>query len=133
MRLDLATEWRARRWRRLLNLIEQLPRDSRYVEAISLDEKLAERLVGRPEPERAPKRRLADWSVQVELLTAILNRLGELTQAVAALGGAKPRKLPQAPHPQTAMDRVRNRKRFEKHHSLVSRVLPARRPQDDQQ
>lgn len=132
MRLDLATEWRSRRWRRLLNIIDQLPRDSRYVEAMSLDEQLAERLLDRPTDRKPPRRRLSDWSVQVELLTAILDRLGELTQAIAALGGAKPKKVPSAPVPATAMDRLRNRKRFEKHHSLVSRVLPPRQSPTDQ-
>jgi hypothetical protein len=128
MRLDLAAEWRSRRWRRLLNVIDQLPRDSRYVEAMAMDEQLAERLADRPQPQAKAKRRMADWSVQVELLTAILARLGEVTQAIAALGGAKPRKLPPVPVPQTAMDRIRNRKRFEKHHALVARVM--RRPAD---
>lgn len=126
-RLDLATEWRSRRWRRLLNIIDQLPRNSRYVEAMTQDEQLALRMAGLPEnPDPGPKRRMSDWSVPVELLTAILNRLGELTQAVAALGGAKPRKVPPAPVPQTALDRVRNRQRFDKHKALAARVL--RRP-----
>jgi hypothetical protein len=122
--LDLATEWRSRRWRRLLGIIDQLPRDSRYVEAVTQDEQLAERWADRKEKsDTGPKRRMADWSVQVELLTAILNRLGEATQAIAALGGAKPRKVPPAPVPTTAMDRIRNRKRFEKHKALAARVL----------
>lgn len=126
MRLDLAAEWRSRRWRRLLNVIDQLPRDSRYVEAMAMDEQLAERMADRPQPKGPTRRRMSDWSVQVELLTSILARLGEMTQAIAALGGAKPRKVPPPPLPQTAMDRVRNRKRFEKHHALVARVLPGR-------
>jgi hypothetical protein len=97
------------------------------MEAMSQDEKLAEQLAARPEPGNRPAtRRMSDWSATVELLTAILNRLGELTQAVAALGGAKPRTVPSAPVPATAIDRVRNRKRFERHNTLAARVL--RRP-----
>jgi hypothetical protein len=129
MRLDLATEWRRRRWRRLLNIIDRLPRDSAYFEALTEDEELANRMASAPEPEkRKPHRRMADWSPTVEILTAILDRLAELTQAVAALGGAKPRRLPRAPHPVTAIERVRSRRRQQHHESLVSRVLPNRRP-----
>ncbi len=72
---------------------------------------------------------MADWSPTVEILTAILDRLAELTQATAALGGAKPRRLPRAPHPVTAVDRVRERRRVQKHESTVARVLPHKRQQ----
>ncbi len=94
------------------------------------DEKLAEMLADRPKSEKAATRRLADWSPQVELLSAILNRLGEVAQAVAALGGAKPKKVPPAPYPVTALDRVRSRKRFQRHSALAARVL-RRPPQQD--
>lgn len=92
------------------------------------DDELADRILraqrGQPqEKTKPPRRRLSDWSPTVEMLTAILDRLGELTQAVAALGGAKPRKVPRAPYPQTAFDRARNRRRVENHQTLVSRVL----------
>lgn len=122
--MDLAAEWRSRRWRRLLNIIDHLPRDSAYFEALTEDVDLAERIASRPEPKSsAPKRRMTDWSPTVELLSAVVDRLAELTQAVASLGGAKPRKLPCAPRPVTAMERVRNRKRYEKHRALTERVL----------
>lgn len=97
---------------------------------MSQDEKLAEMLADRPKSDKAPTRRMSDWSPQVELLTAILNRLGEVAQAIAALGGAKPKKVPSAPYPVTALDRVRSRKRFQRHHALSARIL--RRPQQQQ-
>lgn len=127
-RLDLATEWRSRRWRRLLNLIDRLPRNSLFFEAISNDERLADQLAasaGDDKPAK-PTRRMADWSPTVEILTSILNRLGELTQAVAALGGAKPRKVQHAPYPVTAIEAARRRRREARHRMLVSRVLPKR-------
>lgn len=122
--MDLAKEWQSRRWRRLLNIIDRLPRHSAYFEALCDDEEMAEHLARQPESKSQPRRRMSEWSATVELLTAVLNRLSELIQAVAALGGAKPRKVPSAPYPVTALDRVRNRKRLEKHRSLVARVLP---------
>jgi hypothetical protein len=125
MRLDLATEWRSRRWRRLLNVIDRLPRDSAFMEAMSDDDELADRMLRQRDDSKppTPRRRMSDWSPTVEVLTAILDRLGELTQTVAALGGAKPGKLPRAPYPITAFDRARHRRRVESHKSLVSRVL----------
>jgi hypothetical protein len=126
MRLELAVEWRARRWRRLLDIIDQLPRDSRYVEAVSQDEELAESLLEHSpaEPNGKPERRLSEWSATVELLTSILNRLGEVTQALAALGGAKPRKIQPAPVPTTMIEKLRKRRRERNHRALVARVLP---------
>ncbi len=97
------------------------------------DDALADRLARLPQAqgkESKPVRRMSDWSVTVELLSSILNRLGELTQAVAALGGAKPHKITPAPVPQTAMDRARNRRRFDNHRRLVARVLPQKRTND---
>jgi hypothetical protein len=125
MRLDLATEWRSRRWRRLLNIIEHLPRTSAYREAVAQDEDLARHMLSKaPLEESKPIRRMSDWSAEVELLTAVLDRLGEVVQAVAALGGAKPKKVPAAPRPVTAYERVHRRRRSERHRSLVARVLP---------
>jgi hypothetical protein len=70
---------------------------------------------------------MSEWSPVVELLTLLANRLGELTQVVAALGGAKPGRVPPLPAPVTALDRVRHRVRRRKHAALVARVLPHRR------
>ncbi len=130
MRLDLATEWRSRRWRRLLNIIDRLPRDSAYMEAVADDEEVAEQMLRRRDSgeDKQPRRRLSDWSPTVEILTTIVDRIGELTQVAAALGGARPSKLPRGPYPVTAFDRVRNRRRVDNHRSLVSRVLPATDP-----
>lgn len=125
MRLDLATEWRSRRWRRLLSLIDRLPRDSAYVEALSNDEEFAALFPADDTPGQ-PVRRMADWSPAVEMLTVIVDRLGEVVQAIAALGGVKPRKLPRAPRPVTAAERLAARRRREGHQSLVARVLPNR-------
>lgn len=127
-RLDLATEWRRRRWRRLLNIIDNLPRESRFFEARANDEHVIEAMLaaeGQSAPDKTPPtRRMADWSAEVELLTTAVNRLGEIAQGIAVLGGAKPGKVPPAPQPTTAYEKVRTRMRSRKHESLVSRLLP---------
>lgn len=94
------------------------------MEALADDEEVAEQMLRRDRGgDSRPRRRMSDWSPAVEILTGILDRVGELTQAVAALGGAKPSKLPRAPYPVTAYDRVRQRRRADKHRSVVARVL----------
>jgi hypothetical protein len=124
-RLDLADEWRGRRWRRLLNLIDHLPRNSRLHEAMAEDERLAEHLLSQPEPKEAPPtRRWSEFSIEVELLAGIFDRLADVPNAIAAANGAKPRKVKPYPRPITAVERVRERKAKTKHRSVVARVLP---------
>lgn len=121
--MDLATEWRGRRWRKLLNLIDHLPRDSAYVEAIANDDAMADQLVEQV-PETAPGPRLSDWSPEVEALYALVDRVTELIHLTAAVNGAKPGRMQPAPRPVTAFDRARIRRRVRKHRDLVARVLP---------
>lgn len=100
------------------------------MELLSDDEDLAEQMLDREDrdakPSAAPKRRLSDWSPTVEMLAIIQDRLAELIQVCAMLGGAKPGKLVPAARPATAMDRVRRRRRIAAHEALVARVLPHR-------
>lgn len=77
-----------------------------------------------PDPPSQPRRRMSEYSVQVEMLTAILDRLGEVVQAIAISAGAKPRKLTPAPRPVTAMEALRHQRSEHKHRQVVARVLP---------
>jgi hypothetical protein len=121
--VDLATEWRRRRWRKLLNLIDHLPRDTAYVDAVADDELVAEAMADQPDPPvRAP--RMATWSPEVELLTALLDRVAELIHVVAMTAGAKPGRRTPAPRPVTALDRVRQRRRETQHQRVVAKLLP---------
>jgi hypothetical protein len=122
----LGTEWRARRWRKLLNLIDGLPRDSAYVEALTSDEQWAAAVLDNPPPDGPPTRRMADWTPELEMLTNLYDRVGELIQVTVATAGGKPRKVQPAPRPTTALERARRHRREAKHRSLVSRVLPHR-------
>ncbi|HEX8632244.1 MAG TPA: hypothetical protein VF755_29145 [Catenuloplanes sp.] len=121
--VDLVGQWQARRWRRLLNLIDGLPRTSAYAEALADDEQLAEQLLDRPPgPGRVP---MSEFSPELEMLTNVFDRLGELIQAVTAAAGGKPPKVRPHPRPRTAMDRVRQRRSMAKHRTVVARMLPA--------
>jgi hypothetical protein len=122
---DLAALWQQRRWRFLLNLIDRLPRVSHFVTATADDEELAEQL---PEPEEgssAPP--LTEWTPEVERLTLIADRLAEVVTAVGNTVAKKPRKAPRPlPRPMTARDRIRKRKRRERHHLILKRLQEAK-------
>lgn len=125
--LDLTVEWRARRWRRLLNLLDGLRRDSYLSEAIALDEELAKAYLDREDAEdeenRRPKRRMSEFSVEAELLSTLVDRVGELIQTVAVTRGAKRRRIEPMPRPETALHRVRHRRAHNKHKYTVARVF----------
>ena len=96
------------------------------MEALAGDEATAERIVARPAPPKAqPTRRISEWSTQVELLSVIADRLGELIAAHAATKGAKVKPPRPMPRPVTALQRVERRRRETKHRALAARVLPA--------
>jgi hypothetical protein len=106
--VDLGEYWRdLRRHRKLANLVDGLPGDSAFAEAMANDPAAAAavadgRIRVRPEP-TGP--RLTEWSAERAALADICDRLTVLTIAVLASGGAK--QLPKfkpTPRPSTAMD-----------------------------
>ena len=120
--------WRLRRWRRLLNILDHLPRTSAYAQALATDEQLAELVADLPgaDPGKAPKwqREHRDYTPEVEMLSAVFDRIGELIRVTAAARGAGGRPPAAAPRPVAAIERVRRRVRADRHRSLVARVLP---------
>lgn len=94
------------------------------MEALTQDEDLAVEMLRRPTDSKPPKRRMSEWSAEVELLSVLVDRIGELIQATTAVHGAKPRPIPPAPRPAVAIDRVRDSERMRRHRALVARVLP---------
>lgn len=126
--IDLGQLWRARRWRKLLNLIDQLPRDSHYVEAQLDDEELAALMLTLPAP--AASRRMSEWTPEVEALAVVIDRLTEVIAVqIAAAGGTAPT-FQAYLRPATAADRVRARERMANHRALVARLIPTSREED---
>jgi hypothetical protein len=125
--LDLSAEWQGRRWRRLLNLLDGLRRTSHISEVLAMDEELAEIYL---ENERRLKgistaragRRYSEFTVEAELLSYAVDRLGELIAAHAAGKGARRRKVEPMPRPETALHRVRQRRSHHHHKYTVARV-----------
>lgn len=105
-----------------------MPRDSAYAEAQSLDEDLAKAMLAQPDPD--PKTtssfRMREHSPELEMLMRIFDRLGEVIQATVASQGGRPPKIKPLPRPLTALEVLRNKQRWTKHRSVVSRVLPGR-------
>lgn len=118
--------WQSRRWRFLLNVIDHLPRDSWYSQAVANDDEHAEMLLAARERAGAPRGGhhppMQTWSAEVEHLVNIEDRLGTLITAVANANGARAKLPPPAARPQTAMDRVVSRQRMNAHEALVARV-----------
>jgi hypothetical protein len=117
--------WQQRQWRELLLLIDWLPRNSAYMEALSEDEEVAEDFLSQAENKKAKgaRPRISEWSPELERLTDTVDRLGEVMQAVVASNGGKPPRIRPQLRPKTAIDKVRERKRHEHHKKVVSRVL----------
>jgi len=92
------------------------------VEAVSLDEEVAELAAKQPAPKGSPVR-MRDWSPELETLTAMVDRLGDIIQAVIAAQGGKPPKIKPMPRPETAMDAIRDPRR--QHQKILSKVMIA--------
>ncbi len=127
-RLSLTAEWQARRWRQLLNLLNGLRRTSHTHEAMTLDEEMAElfleqELRGEVEKAKKAKRRMTEFSVEAELLSFAVDRLGELIVAQATGRGGRRRKVEPMPRPESALHRVRQRRARSKHQYTVARVF----------
>lgn len=68
---------------------------------------------------------MSEYSPELERLTDLLDRIGELIAVVAVTGGVRSQpQLKPAPRPVTAMERLRERRRKAKHRSLTARLLP---------
>ncbi|MFJ5156313.1 hypothetical protein ACIQCF_33095 [Streptomyces sp. NPDC088353] len=123
--VDLAQLWSERRWRRLLNLVDQLPSESRTLVAMAEDEELAAALP-EPEPGPAPPPPLRTWTAEVEKLTLIADRLNELITAVHNTVAKRPARSPRPlPRPETARDRVRRNQRRAKYEHLKAQLTAA--------
>ena len=104
--------------RKLMVLIDGLPRTSHLRQAMSLDVELyreskqQEREDGAQPPSPSPP--LSEFSMEAEILAAVVDRLGEVIQAtIAAAGSKKKIKIKPWPRPETAAVLERRRRRQE--------------------
>lgn len=124
--LDLVTEWQARRWRKLLSMIDRLDRTSHFQAAIANDDEIAELMLEqerRSKTEPRSRRRLTEYSASVEELAVLNDRIAELIQVTGARKGVRPRKVTPRPRPETALERVRKRQAVDHHNYTVARAF----------
>lgn len=110
----------------LLNLINRLPRDSQFVEAQAADEEFARAVLALPTSSAVPPPRWSEWTPERQALVDIFDRLGDLIATLVATSGGRAPTIRRHPRPITAVDRLRDQVRMEKHRELVARVLPPR-------
>jgi len=105
--------------------LEHLPRTSAYVQALATDEEIAEQVaeISGDDGAGAWQRAHRDYSAEVEMLTAVFDRLGELIPVSAAARGARGKPPPPGPRPVHAIERVRRQVSRKSHDALVSRMV----------
>lgn len=138
--LDLGEQWRARRWVRLLDVLDHLPSHSHFNAALANDEQYAE-MVAKAAAERGetkPKSGsdgppLTTWTPEVAVMTQVLDAVNRVAwTTIAAQVGKKAGEAPKpAVRPQTALEKAFRKAEYQRrqsaHDALVARVLPHKR------
>lgn len=119
-------EWAERRFEKLLDFIGRLPSYSAFSEALAQDEELAALMLDQPPPEEPDGERWSEWSPIRSDLAVIADRLGELIRVNVSAAGGKPPKVKPMPRPQAVIERVRKRRRIQKHQELVAQLIPSK-------
>ena len=126
--MDLALWWRERRWKALLELIDQLPSANRLNEAIQNDPEQAELIAKQlAQQETGSARwspRLAEFDLHAAMLREVIHALLGVQAAVVAAAGGKPGKMPVFPGPETEVDRAMERATKEWADNLIRIVTP---------
>lgn len=108
-----------------MDIIDQLPANSRFAEAVAEDDEAAEFHLADVGMDRAPARvRISEWSPEVAELRNITDRLATVIGAVIGAAGGKPPNMPALPRPEVAADRLRVRMARERHRKMVARMIP---------
>lgn len=133
---DVGVLWRSRRWRRLLNLIDKLPRNTHYHQAVLADpEHLAmlDRVRAKGDPGPAPLPPLATWSAEVDKLADVIDAIKHLEDTQIRLKTSKadqgkikapnwtPRPGRETPVEDIALSQQEKDRR---HRALVGQLLP---------
>lgn len=126
--VDLARWWAERRWVALLELIDQLPHASRFMEAVANDpeqaDAIAEARSGESEQEWSP--RLAEFDLHARLQRDIIQALMGVQAAVIAAAGQKPPQQKPYPVPVTEIDRAVERANQRWAESIIDIFTPGR-------
>lgn len=123
--MDLAAWWQDRRWKALLELIDELPGASRFNEAILNDPEQAAQIAALPTPKDAQWHpRISEHDLHAILLKEIREAVISVTQTLVAVNGGTPRRVAEFPKPETEVDRIRERLRRERANELIRLFAP---------
>jgi hypothetical protein len=135
--------WRARRWRRLLNLIDHLPRNSFYSQAVMNDPEHMEMLdrvksKGGSGPKPLPP--LATWSYEVDMLATVNDSVLMLKDALVRSNLPKDKQnavppIEWTPRPgrqvEMSKSKISREEQQARHKKAVSLFLPDKADSDD--
>lgn len=116
--------WRSRQWRLLSNLIDHLPRDSHFAEAVLNDAEYVEAIKARGLPE--PKERISEWSSEREALAQLIDATHLQTQTMVAVMGGKPSTVRAVSRPQTALEQVEADDKQRRYEELLAHIFGQR-------
>ncbi|MGY4543256.1 hypothetical protein ACVWY0_003189 [Arthrobacter sp. UYNi723] len=125
MGLDLLDFFRGRHsWRKLANLVRQLPSSSRTTEAMANDDELAEMLVDQPtKGDSGP--RVSEYSPEAARLDVLVDRISELIAVSIQVAGGKAPRVRPVKRPETAFSRAQKRRSEQRIGSLIAEVEAA--------
>lgn len=112
-------------WRKLRVLMQRLPSTSLMNEAMAQDDEVARGLIDSIGDHKDTGPRLAEYTLAVDRLDVISDRLAELTAVVLSVAGGKPGRLRPARRPETAFSRARDAQVLARHNSLLDEVAIA--------
>lgn len=141
--LDLGQLWRARKWQRLLDVIDRLPAHSWYASNVSMDPEHAQMMAEHIQRQRSSGNAeteptgpsLTTWTPEVAALTNVLDAVRGVQHAVIAVqagnkAGDPPKPAPRPVTPfEQALKLAQHRDRKAKHESLVARMVIRTEPE----
>lgn len=92
------------------------------MEAQADDDELAEVVLETVTEQPEPRRRLSEWSPEVEALAAVVDRLSEVVGVLVVANGGKNPRIKPFLRPVVAADRIRSRKAREQHEHVLSLI-----------
>lgn len=125
--------WQSRQWRKLLNLIDHLPQNTHYYQALMQDDDYARQIAEIREKEKAEKGdkksapRWETWSNEREGLARVEDAVRGLSQTIAGAFGGKPGEFKPSPRPETKIDKAAAEVKTHSHKKLASRLIQGRK------
>lgn len=122
--LNLGQLVRNGKYRRMLSLIDRLPQDSRFAEAVANDEEhvamILEAQKDQPQETRGPA--LSSWSTTNDQLAALVDSVNTLIAITVKANQGNPGKVKPSPRPTTKFAEIAEKQAVSRHRATVARV-----------